>query len=113
MLWNKGPPDLSRLQRIAFFRGNVYMLYVAEIPKDRGFIPFFWAFEIPIFSGISVLIYKGTLRLVGKPFGNKCLLLGPQHIVDIAYLPFIPAILVLIDLSVLFHYRFCKDINLF
>lgn len=71
MLWNKGPPDLSRLQRIAFFRGNVYMLYVAEIPKDRGFIPFFWAFEIPIFSGISVLIYKGIVRLVGKPFGKK------------------------------------------
>jgi len=43
-------------------------------------------------------------------FGKKSSLLEwknkPQHIVDVAYLRFISAILVLIDLSALFQYKF-------
>lgn len=50
------------------------MLYLAEIFRDSRFLPFFWAFEISRFSGISVVIYKGAVRLAGKQFGKKSLL---------------------------------------
>ncbi len=32
------PPDLSRIQRIAFFGENVYMLYMAEMAQDCMFL---------------------------------------------------------------------------
>ena len=38
MFLNYLPPDLLREHRIADFGGNVYILYVAEMPRDSRFL---------------------------------------------------------------------------
>ncbi len=77
------PPDLLRVQRIADFGGNVYILYVAEMALNCMILLFLWRFESSKFAGIADVTCKGTVRWAGEPYGKKHPLFGqvagPQY----------------------------------
>jgi hypothetical protein len=62
-----------RVQRIAFFGENVYILHVSEVVDNWRLVLFFCTFESPKFTSIAYVIYYGTLRSTSKEFGKQAI----------------------------------------
>jgi hypothetical protein len=60
-----------RIQRIAFFGGDVHISYVAEIAQDGMCLLCLLTSERPKFSSIPDVIYYGTVSSESKVFGKE------------------------------------------
>jgi len=74
--WVISVPVLFAAQRIAFFGGNVLILYVVELARNCMILLFLWTFESLKFAGIANVTCKSVFKSTGVSNGKKSALLG-------------------------------------
>ena len=62
---------MNDAHKIAVFRKDAYMLYVAKMTRHSMLLLFLWTLVSPKFASIADVTYNGAFRLAGEDFGKN------------------------------------------